>query len=216
LAATDNEINFSIGSQCTTGVAPFGRRWWRPFFSIVVVTVVVVLATSVIASVIPTIIAVVIMAIILAVVTHVVAVIVTIVVMSIVAAVLVVIITSIPVVVATVGPAITIITSIRSTVTVVEALVTVPVVVVAAPSLLRGTRDPKGMLQLLAFPHGMLSIAVELALVVNDHVKVTFEEGGRSWWIYHVGFSRSFARPAPSVIMVFAIEVVHHRVLSVD
>jgi hypothetical protein len=39
----------------------------------------------------------------------------------------------------------------------------------------------------------MLSVTVELALVVHDHVKVTFEEGGRSWWICHVGFTRSLA-----------------------
>jgi hypothetical protein len=92
-----------------------------------------------------------------------------------------------------VGPTITIITLIRSTITVVEALVTVPIVVVAALGLLRGGRDPKGMLQLLTLPHGMLSVAVELALVVHDHVKVTFEGGGRSWWIGHVGFARSLA-----------------------
>jgi hypothetical protein len=35
----------------------------------------------------------------------------------------------------------------------------------------------------------VLGITVELALVVHDHVEVTFEEGGRSWWI---GFTRLF------------------------
>jgi hypothetical protein len=93
----------------------------------------------------------------------------TIVVTSVVAAVVAVIITSIPVVIAMVGPAITIITSIRLTVTVVKALVTVPVVVVAAPGFLRGRRDPKSTHQLLALPHGMLSVAVELALVALPH-----------------------------------------------
>jgi hypothetical protein len=62
----------------------------------------------------------------------------------------------------------------------------------------------------------MLSVAVELALVVHDHVEVAFEEGGRSWWICHVGFARLFARPGSSVIVVFSIEVVHHHVLSVN
>jgi hypothetical protein len=76
------------------------------------------------------------------------------------------------------GPTITVITSIRSTVTVVEALVTVPDVVVVALGLFRGRRDPKGMLQLLALPHGVFSVAVELALVVHDHVNVTFKESG--------------------------------------
>jgi hypothetical protein len=35
----------------------------------------------------------------------------------------------------------------------------------------------------------MLGIAVELALVVHDHVEVTFEEGVRSWWICYIGFT---------------------------
>jgi hypothetical protein len=62
----------------------------------------------------------------------------------------------------------------------------------------------------------VFSIAVELTLVVHDHVEVTFEEGGRSWCICHVGFARSLARPVSSIIVIFTIEVVHHRVLSVD
>jgi hypothetical protein len=123
---------------------------------------------------------------------------------------------SITVVIATTGPAITAITSIRSTVTVVVALITVPVIIFVALGLFRGRRDPQGTLQLLSLPHGMLSVAVELALVVHDHVEVAFEEGGRSWWICHVGFARSFARPGSSVIVVFSIEVVHHHVLSVN
>jgi hypothetical protein len=69
---------------------------------------------------------------------------------------------------------------------------------------------------LLALPHGMFGIAVELALVVHDHVKVTFEEGGRCWWICHVGFTRSLARPVSSVVVILSVEVVHHRILSVN
>jgi hypothetical protein len=217
LATADDEIDLSVGSlECTIGVAPFRQWWWSMFFSIVVVTVVVVLATSVIASVIPVIIALVVTAIIPMVATPVIAVIVTIVITSVVVAVVAVIITSIPIVIATVGPAITIITSIRLMVTVVEGLVTIPFVAVPAPGLLRGRWDPKSTLQLLTLPHGMLSVVVKLALVVQDHVEVTFEEGGRPWWICHVGFARSLVRPVPSVIVVFTIEVVHHRVLSVD
>jgi acyl-CoA thioesterase FadM len=62
----------------------------------------------------------------------------------------------------------------------------------------------------------VFGIAVELALVVHDHIEVTFEEGGRSWWIYHIGFARTFARPGASIVVIFSIEVVHHRILSVD
>jgi hypothetical protein len=173
------------------------------------VVVVVVLATSIIIMLVVT-------AIILAVVTPVVAVIATIVIASVVTAVVAVVITSIPFIIASIGPAITIITSIRSTVTIVEASITVLIIVVAAIGLLGVRRDSRGMLQFLALPHGVLSIAVELALVVPDHVEVTFEEGGWSWWICHVGFTRSLARPVSSVIVVFAVEVKHHRVLSVD
>jgi hypothetical protein len=62
----------------------------------------------------------------------------------------------------------------------------------------------------------VFSIAVELALIVHDHVEFIFEEGGRSWWIRHVGFSRSLARPVSSVIVIFVVEVVHHHILSAD
>jgi hypothetical protein len=95
--------------------------------------------------------------------------------MLVVAAVVVVIIMSIPIIVVRIGPAIMVISSIRSMVTVVEALATVPVVVVVAPSPLGGRRDSKGTLQLLALPHGVLSVVVKLALVVHDHVEVTFK-----------------------------------------
>jgi hypothetical protein len=154
--------------------------------------------------------------IILAVVTHVVAVIATIVIASVITVVVSAIITSIPVIIARIGHTIMIITSIRSAVTIVEASITVSAVVVVALCLLGVRRDSKGTLQLLALPHGVLSDVVELALVVHDHVEVTLEEGGRSWRIYHASFARSLARPVSSVIVVFVVEVMHHRVLSVD
>jgi hypothetical protein len=62
----------------------------------------------------------------------------------------------------------------------------------------------------------VLGVAVELAVVVHDHIEVTFEEDGRSWRICYVGFAGSLARPGASIIMVFTVEVVHYRVLSVD
>jgi hypothetical protein len=95
-------------------------------------------------------------------------------------------------------------------------LATIPVVVVVAPGPLGGRRDSKGTLQLLALPHGVLSITVELTLIIHDHVEVAFKEGGRSWWIRHTGFTRSLARPGASVVVVFSVEVLHHCVLSVD
>jgi hypothetical protein len=45
------------------------------------------------------------------------------------------------------------------------------------------------VLQLLAVPHGVFSVTVELALVVYDHIEVIFKEGGGSWWISHIGFA---------------------------
>jgi hypothetical protein len=62
----------------------------------------------------------------------------------------------------------------------------------------------------------VLGVAVELALVVHDHIEVTFKEGGRSWWICYIGFTGSLARPGAFVIVVFPIEVMHYRILSVD
>jgi hypothetical protein len=62
----------------------------------------------------------------------------------------------------------------------------------------------------------MFGIALELTLVVHDHVEVTLEEGGRSWWISHVSFVRSLSRHISSIIMILSVEVVHHRILSVD
>jgi hypothetical protein len=152
----------------------------------------------------------------LAVITPVVAIVATIVVASIITVVVAAAITSIPVIVVTIGPAVTVITSIMSMVTVLEAMVTVLVVIVAALSLLGVGGYSKGTLQLLALPHGMFGIAMKLALVVHDHVEVTFEEGGRSWWFYHVIFARSRSRPVSSIVVIFSVEVVHHCVLSVD
>jgi hypothetical protein len=51
---------------------------------------------------------------------------------------------SIPTVIARIGPAIAVISSIRSTVTIVEALTTASVVVVVASGLLGGRGDSKG------------------------------------------------------------------------
>jgi hypothetical protein len=125
------------------------------------------------------------------------------------------VITSIPTVIARIRPAITVISSIKSTVTIVKALATVAVIIVVASGLLGGRWDSKGMLQLLTLPHGVLGVTVELALVVHDHILVTFEEGGRSWWICHIGFARLLVRPVASIIMVFSVEVMHYRILHV-
>jgi hypothetical protein len=57
---------------------------------------------------------------------------------------------------------------------------------------------------------------MELALVVHDHIEVTFKEGGRSWRICYIGFAGSLARPGASVVVVLSIEVMHYCVLSVD
>ena len=62
----------------------------------------------------------------------------------------------------------------------------------------------------------MLGVAVELALVVHDHVEVTFKEGGRSGWISRINLARSLARPAATIMLIFSFEVVHHRILSID
>jgi hypothetical protein len=103
------------------------------------------------------------------------------------------IITSIPIVIARIGPAVVVILSIRSTVTIVKALATIAVVIAVASGLLGGRWDSKGTLQLLALPHGVFGVAMEQALVVHDHIEVTFEEGGRSGWICHIGFASSLA-----------------------
>jgi hypothetical protein len=140
----------------------------------------------------------------------------TVVVASVVAAVVAAIITSIPIVIVRIEPTVTVISSIRSTVTIVEVLPTIAIIVVVASGLLGGRWNSKGTLQLFALPHGVLGVTVELALVVHDHIEVTFEEGGRSWWICYIGFAGSLARPGAFIIVVFSVEVMHYRILSVD
>jgi hypothetical protein len=62
----------------------------------------------------------------------------------------------------------------------------------------------------------VLCVAVELALVVHDHIEVTFNEVGRSWRICYVGFAGSLARPGAFVIVIFSVDVLHYHILSVD
>jgi hypothetical protein len=62
----------------------------------------------------------------------------------------------------------------------------------------------------------VLGITVELALVVHDHIEVTFKEGGRSWHICYIGFAGSLARPGASIVVIFSVEVVYYRILRVD
>jgi hypothetical protein len=155
--------------------------------------IVVVPATSIAASVIVTIIRTIVATITSMAVTPIVAIIVMVVVASVIAAVVTVIITSIPIIIVRIGPAVTVISSIRSMVTIVEALAIVAIIIVVASGLLGGRWNSKSTLQLLALPHGVLGVTVELALVVHDHIEVTFEEGGRSWWICYISFTRSFA-----------------------
>jgi hypothetical protein len=164
LVTADDEVDLAVG--------PFGRWWWSLFLLIIVLAIVVVQAMSVVAWIISSVVASVVMAIITT--------ITPVVIVPVIAAIIAAIITSIPIIIARIGPAITTISSIRSTVTVVEALATVPIVVVVAPGPLGGRRDSQGALQLLALPHGVFSDTVKLALVVHDHVEVTFEEGGRT------------------------------------
>jgi hypothetical protein len=82
-----------------------------------------------------------------------------------------------------IGPVVAVITSIRSMVTVVVTAVAIQVFVVVALGFLGFGGYSKGTLQLLALPHGMFGVTMELTLVVYDHVEVTLEEGGRSWWV---------------------------------
>jgi hypothetical protein len=51
----------------------------------------------------------------------------------------------------------------------------------------------------------MLGVAMELALVVHDHIEVTFKEGGRSWRICYIGFTGSLARPGASIVVIFSV-----------
>jgi hypothetical protein len=104
----------------------------------------VILATSVVMSVVAVIIMTIVATITPVVVTPVAAVVATVVVTSVIAVVVTVIITSVPIIIARIGPTIKVISSIRSTVTIVEALTTVAVVL--ALGLLGGRRDSKGAL----------------------------------------------------------------------
>jgi hypothetical protein len=211
LTTSDNEVDLAVSLlERTVGVAPFGR-WWRCLLlAVVVLAVVVVLATSIITPVVVTIVVAIITTITS--VALVGAVVATVVVASVIAA----IITSIPIVIARVGSTVTVISSIRSTVTVVDSLTTAAAVIVVASRLLGGRWYSKGTLQLLTLPHYVHGVAVERALVVLDHIEVTFKEDGRSWWICYIGFTGSLARPGASVVVIFSVEVVHYRVLSVN
>jgi hypothetical protein len=124
----------------------------------------------------------------------------------VIASIVVVIIMSIPIVVAMIGPAVAVITSIRSTVTDVVMSVAVLVIIVVALGFLGFGVYSEGMLQLLALPQGVFGIAVELTLVIHDHVEVTLEEGGRPWWVCHIGFTRSLACPVSTVVMIYCIQ----------
>jgi hypothetical protein len=195
LATSNDEVDLAVSLlECTIRVALFGRWRRHPLLPAAVRAIVVVLATLIIMPVISLVVVTIIMAIITTitsvVVTPVVAVIAPVIVTSVSTAVVAVIITSIHIVIARIGPAVTVISLIISTVTIVEALATVAVIVAVASGLLGGRWDSKDTLQLLALPHGVLGVTVELALVIQDHIEVTFEEG-MSWWICYIGFARS-------------------------
>jgi hypothetical protein len=65
LATTDDEVDLAIGLlERTVGVAPFGRLWWSPFLSIIVLAIVVVLVTSIVTWIISLAVVLVVMAII--------------------------------------------------------------------------------------------------------------------------------------------------------
>jgi hypothetical protein len=140
----------------------------------------------------------------------------TVVIASVITAVVATIITSILVVVATIGPSVTVILLIGSIVTVIITAVVVLVIVVVALGFLGFRAYSEGTLQLLALPHGMFGVVMELTLVAHNHVEVTLKKGGRSWWVCHIGFTRSVVRPVSTVVVILFIEVVHHRVLSVN
>jgi hypothetical protein len=221
LATSNDEVDLAVSLlECPIGVAAFGWWRWSSLLPVVVAGTVVVLATSIITLVVSSVVVTITMAIIttitFVVVTLVVAVIATVVVTFVITAVVAVIIASIPIVIVRIGPAVMVISSIRSTVTIVEVLATIAVVVAVASGPFGGRWDSKGKLQLLALPHGVLGVTVELALVVHDHIEVTFEEGGRSLWICHIGFARSLARLGASIVMVFSIKFMHYCVLRVD
>jgi hypothetical protein len=62
---------------------------------------------------------------------------------------------------------------------------------------------------------------VELTLVIQHVVEVTFKEGGGPWWVGRVDLTRSLARPATSIrcrviVSFVAFEVVYNCDLGVD
>jgi hypothetical protein len=72
LATADDEVDLAVGLlECTIGVAPFGRWRWSSFLPIIVLTIVVVLATSIVPWIISLVVALVVMAVITTI-THVV------------------------------------------------------------------------------------------------------------------------------------------------
>jgi hypothetical protein len=118
LATSDDEVDLAVGLlECTVGVAPFG--WWQrcPLLTVAVLEFVVVLATSIIMPVVVMVIAAIITTI--ASIALVGAVVATVVVVSVIAVVVVAIFTSIPIVIERIGYTVTVIWSIRSTVTIV-------------------------------------------------------------------------------------------------
>jgi hypothetical protein len=121
LATTDDEVDLAVGLlECTIGVAPFG--WWQRclLLAVVVMAIVIVLVTSIIAPVVVTIVVAIITTITsIALVS---AVVMMVVVASFIKAVIVAIITSIPIVIPRIGSAVTVISSIKPTDTVVESL----------------------------------------------------------------------------------------------
>jgi hypothetical protein len=177
----------------TIGVAPFRRRWCSPLLPVVVARTVVVLATSIITSVVSSAVVMTIVVIVTTITSVVIAPVILVIATVVVAVIVAVVITSIPIIIARIGPVIAVISSIRSTVMIVEVLTFVLIIVVVAFGLLGGRRDSECVLQLLTLPHGVFGVTLELALVVHDHIEVTFEEGGRSWWICHIGFARTLA-----------------------
>jgi hypothetical protein len=111
LATSDDEVDLAVGLlECTIGVAPFGRRRRCPLFTVVVLAVVVVLATSIITPVVVTITMVIITTITS--VAPVGAIVTMVVVASVVAEVVAVIITLVPIIIARIRSTVTVISSI--------------------------------------------------------------------------------------------------------
>jgi hydrogenase maturation factor len=67
----------------------------------------------------------------------------------------------------------------------------------------------------------VLGVTVELTLVVQCVVEVTFKEGGGSWWISCVDFARSLAQPTTTisfhtVLYFVTFKVVNHCILGIN